>query len=77
MKHKTLFLFISIISLAFLSCSEDTESSADAASYTVTFAEEGGLIPSQTVKEGECVEKPLLTPSKTGYTFTGWYYTDS
>jgi uncharacterized repeat protein (TIGR02543 family) len=77
MKHKTLFLFISIISLVFLSCSEDTESSADAASYTVTFAEDGGLIPSQTIKEGECVEKPLLTPSKTGYTFTGWYYTDS
>ncbi len=41
--------------------------------YTVTFNSEGGSsVPSQTVPYGENATKPA-DPTKTGYTFAGWY----
>ncbi len=41
--------------------------------YTVTFNSEGGSsVPSQTVPYGGKVTKPA-DPTKTGYTFAGWY----
>ncbi len=41
--------------------------------YTVTFNSEGGSsVPSQTVPYGENATKPAA-PTKTGYTFAGWY----
>ena len=45
---------------------------------TVTFASEGGTaVDSQTVLRGQEVAKPTDDPTKSGYTFTGWYLGDA
>ena len=45
--------------------------------YTVTFDSNGGsLVSSQTVKSGGLVSKPS-NPTKSGYTFDGWYSNSS
>lgn len=42
--------------------------------YTVTFDTQGGsTVPSQTVSVNELATKPTPDPTKTGYTFGGWY----
>lgn len=42
--------------------------------YTVTFQTNGGsYVAPQTLKANETVTKPAADPSRTGYTFTGWY----
>ncbi|RRK01137.1 hypothetical protein Ga0100230_016515 [Opitutaceae bacterium TAV3] len=43
--------------------------------YTVTFNADGGLPApgSQTVNHGETATEPTPAPTKTGYTFAGWY----
>lgn len=45
--------------------------------YTVTFDSKGGTqVSSQTIKEGELATKPT-SPEKEGYTFLGWYATET
>lgn len=42
--------------------------------YTVTFnTNEGTAIDSQTVKYGACATRPATDPTKTDYSFIGWY----
>ena len=42
--------------------------------YTVTFDTNGGsAVEPQTVKQGGRVQKPAANPTKSGYTFAGWY----
>ncbi len=42
--------------------------------YTVTFQSEGGShVPEQPVMDGDPVAEPFPPPSRTGYTFGGWY----
>ena len=42
--------------------------------YTVTFQTNGGsYVAPQTLKANKPVTKPAADPSRTGYTFTGWY----
>ena len=42
--------------------------------YTVTFQTNGGsYVAPQTLKVNKPVTKPAADPSRTGYTFTGWY----
>ena len=50
-------------------------SEAEKPTYTVTFDSQGGSdVASQTVLEGDKVTEPI-EPTRTGYTFTGWYTT--
>jgi uncharacterized repeat protein (TIGR02543 family) len=44
----------------------------DAAIYTVTFISNGDTVSSQPVAQGDTVVKPA-DPTRTGYTFEGWY----
>ena len=56
-----------------------TESSENVAvaTYTVTFDSDGGSeVASQTVESGKTATKPT-NPTKTGYSFNGWYNGDS
>ena len=41
--------------------------------YTLTFMNDSKVFESQEVKEGEKATSPKTNPSKTGYTFLGWY----
>lgn len=45
-------------------------------SYKVTFLVDGAQYNSVTVKEGESIQMPA-DPTKTGYTFRGWYYSNN
>ena len=46
--------------------------------YTVTFNTDGGsTVESQTVASGGTVTRPATDPTKTGYSFLGWYYNGS
>ena len=43
-------------------------------SLTVLFETNGGsIIPSQTIESGQAVVKPEIDPTRTGYSFSGWY----
>ena len=45
-----------------------------AAKYTVTFNTDGGSsVESQTVESGKTATKPATNPTKSGYTFKGWF----
>ncbi|MCR5284511.1 MAG: InlB B-repeat-containing protein [Treponema sp.] len=45
--------------------------------FSVTFySKDGQIIDSQTIKYGSTVRKPV-NPTKTGYTFKSWNYTDN
>jgi uncharacterized repeat protein (TIGR02543 family) len=47
------------------------------AQYTVTFDVDGGsTVPAQTISHGEKAVQPTA-PTKTGYTFAGWYTDDT
>lgn len=53
------------------------QSTAVATYYTVTFDTDGGTaIPSETVRSGKKATKPA-DPTKSGYTFGGWYKEDT
>ncbi len=42
--------------------------------YTVTFNTDGGsAVTEQTIEEGQKATRPTTNPTKTGYTFAGWY----
>ncbi|GHV68222.1 hypothetical protein FACS1894199_15120 [Bacteroidia bacterium] len=42
--------------------------------YTVTFDSQGGIsVPSQNVENGYNATEPPTTPTRTGYTFEGWF----
>ena len=44
------------------------------ANYTVTFATNGGSdVANQTVPYGKTVQEPTTAPTRSGYTFDGWY----
>jgi uncharacterized repeat protein (TIGR02543 family) len=48
------------------------------ATYVVTFDSNGGSnVPNQTVKSGESAKEPTPNPTKDGYTFNGYWYSDS
>ena len=52
------------------------ESSPEEEGYTITFDSAGGTsVPSQKVLNGKKIKKPD-TPTKVGYTFTGWFVAD-
>jgi uncharacterized repeat protein (TIGR02543 family) len=47
-------------------------------SLTVLFETNGGtIIPSQTIESGQAVIRPEVDPTRTGYSFTGWYFDPS
>ena len=48
------------------------------ANYTVTFATDGGSdVANQTVPYGKTVQEPTTAPTRSGYTFDGWYLGDT
>lgn len=69
MKKISLFLFVLLLSLVFVSCGEKTK-------YTITYDLDGGtcsgLVSEYT--EGNVIKLP--TPTKEGYIFVGWYFDD-
>ena len=44
--------------------------------HTVTFVSDGSPVPPQTVEHGKKATEPT-TPTKDGYTFSGWYFGDT
>ena len=51
----------------------DTPSEPETTKYTVTFEANGGTsVAKQTIEEGKTATKPK-DPTRTGYTFLGWY----
>ena len=54
---------------------DDGGNTSEATTYTVTFSVDGAETK-QTITEGEKVSKPT-DPTKTGYTFDGWYKDDT
>ena len=71
MKKRYPLLFLSVLlTLATVSCTGASKY------HTVTFDSNGGSpVPSQKVKHGEKVEKPV-DPTRGGYSISGWMYND-
>ena len=62
----------------FFSCTPNEGIGGGVQQYSVSFDTDGGTeIEAQTVTVGTTAAKPLITPQKEGYTFKGWYYTNS
>ncbi len=70
--HQFLIPFLCIAMLA--SCANNPDSKRCTVSYDT---DGGSLVPPQEVEYGSVATKSSYEPSKTGWTFTGWYYTDS
>ena len=71
---------ILLLAVLLFSCqnSNQTKDVTPKSKYTVTFDTDGGSEEaSQLVAYGKIVTKPVADPYKPGYTFLGWYYTDS
>ena len=48
------------------------------ANYTVTFdTDDGSAVTKQTVAYGKTAQEPTTTPTRSGYTFAGWYLGDT
>ena len=73
MKNKRIVLSILAIALvACIACVAVACGEKDKDAYTVSFGGEGvSGISSQTVKSGECAQKPQ-DPQRDGYEFKGW-----
>ena len=73
---KKLLLLLFTLSLFLLSCGksgEDVKNAVSKKNYTVSFNTNGGTTVSAiTVEEGKTIATPTA-PTKTGFTFEGWY----
>ena len=66
MKKISLFLFVVLLSIVFISCGEKTK-------YTITYDLDGGTCDALISEYTEGNEVILPTPTKDGYIFLGWY----
>jgi uncharacterized repeat protein (TIGR02543 family) len=65
-------LLVVLFAVVLVSCT-DPEPDPEPTTYTVTFDADNGTTPTTvTVEEGQTVSEPTA-PTKTGYTFNGWY----
>ena len=73
---RKLLLLLFTLSLFLLSCGksgEDVKNAVSKKNYTVSFNTNGGTTVSAiTVEEGKTIATPTA-PTKTGFTFEGWY----
>ena len=77
MKKSIIFVFSVLFSFLLLNSCSDEDNTEKSRMCTVSYdADTGGEILNTSVAYGEGAHKTDWKPSKPGYTFLGWYYTD-
>ncbi len=77
MKKSIIFVFSVLFSFLLLNSCSDEDNTEKSRMCTVSYdADTGGEILNTSVAYGEVAHKTDWKPSKPGYTFLGWYYTD-